>query len=318
VTTPLGPEFDQYYDESVRLELGTADSATRPLRELVGQLLRALTTQYVQLAGNTNNPLPEQHRQTFRDYAVGLVDQLQHGLRLDRPSLLRALLRALGLGQEQARAVTGADPSPLVEIAAATMVLRLADTVRAGLLGASGAARLLPLRSYRDVTELAGRVNQVVNRLERDTRTAINDAVNRGLYDEAERAGAARLWIAERDACLTCLAYAGQVAPPGRPFPADLTYGDSSTVKTPLWTPPAHPSCRCRAVPYLGMDDDTAGGYPEALQREAHRTVLRGWANASEPARVRAADRLLQAGVYAPKTVKDKARRAVRRGTFAR
>jgi hypothetical protein len=315
---PRSPSFDRFYDESVRLELATAQAAAGALREQLQRLLAALTTRYIALAGGTGNPLPEHHRTAFRDYAVGLVDRLQHTLRLDHPGLLRAILRALGLGQDQARAITGTGPTPIAQAAAADIVLQLADTVRADLLGASAAARLLPLDSYRDVTALYARANQAANRLERDLRTAINTAVNQGLQDEAERAGAARLWIPERDACLTCLAYAGQTAAPGQLFPAGLTYGDSSTVKTPTPGPPAHPNCRCRAVAYLGMDDDSAGTYPDALIREAERTVLRGWAGASEPARVRAADRLLQAATRAPKTVRDKARRAVRRGTFAR
>jgi hypothetical protein len=58
---------------------------------------------------------------------------------------------------------------------------------------------------------------------------------------------------------------------------------------------------------------------PEALRREAQRSVARGWSEyASEPARLRAASRLVQQGAtLLPKSVIETARDAVLARTFA-
>lgn len=165
--------------------------------------------------------------------------------------------------------------------------------------------------------------------LENDARGTVrwvtNRAVNLGTRRTAEARGMSVIWVAERDACLHCLAYAGEVAGIGEAFPGGLTFGDRPLSDDPVPDPPLHPNCRCRLKPYAG---EPARRPPEAhmpeasladaLAREARRSVLRGFSSyASTPARLRAAQRLLGSGAGLPKSVVERARRDVARGQFS-
>jgi len=78
-------------------------------------------------------------------------------------------------------------------------------------------------------------------------------------------------------------------------------------------------NCRCRCVPYYGHAGPPGSlTLPEALKREAQRSILKGWSLPSESERVRvaAAERLLARGSNLPKTVQQVARDAVKRGRF--
>lgn len=149
-------------------------------------------------------------------------------------------------------------------------------------------------------------------RLDRAVTTIVNGAGNAGTTIVADLADMPTVWVAETNACVTCLAYSGQVADPGKKFPAGRSYGARSTVASPLDHPPAHPNCRCTVEP-LNSDE-----YAEALRREADRSVLRGFSLASESmaTRVDAARRLLASDVEAPKSVIAYAERAVGAGRF--
>jgi hypothetical protein len=122
------------------------------------------------------------------------------------------------------------------------------------------------------------------------------------------------IWVAERDACVNCTALAGQVARPGQSFDGSLTWGD----KPLAWTgfngrPPRHPHCRCRLIPWDGGRET-----PDAIKREAERSVARGWSLPSESnaARLRALDRLLRQGTGLPPSVVKRARAALAAGNF--
>lgn len=122
------------------------------------------------------------------------------------------------------------------------------------------------------------------------------------------------VWVAETNACVHCLKYSGQVAEPGSDFPGGLTYGKKSYHPDPLPHPPLHPHCRCFLEP---LNDPS---FAEALRREANRSVLRGFSLESESmkTRVDAAQRLLDEGVEAPKSVKEYAYNAIKRGYFTK
>lgn len=157
---------------------------------------------------------------------------------------------------------------------------------------------------------------------------AISYAVNQGggisteiIVDKISRnrPGMMKLWVAERDACVHCLAYSGMTTGYRGEFPDDLTFGDRPIPQEhTLKAPPLHPHCRCKAVPWndAWRTPGEAVSAPEALQREAVRSVLKGWALDSESnaARMRAAQRLLNSGPNIPKTVIEEAQRSLRKG----
>lgn len=160
--------------------------------------------------------------------------------------------------------------------------------------------------------------DRAIKQLESVATTAVNQAASAGVNDAARRLGAdGVMWVAERDGCLTCQALSGHTMPLGKRFPAASTFGDH-----PLkwWgfdgLPPRHPHCRCRAKPVWG--DSRAAS--SALQREARRSVVRGFSLPSESgaARLRAADRLLRRGAGLPRTVEEYGRNAVTAGRFPR
>jgi hypothetical protein len=129
------------------------------------------------------------------------------------------------------------------------------------------------------------------------------------------------VWVAERDACLVCLALSGHVSDPnqGIGFDEDATFGPHRP--TPVWppgmplmAPPRHPNCRCR-LRIISADNVLV---PEALRREAERSVARGWSGYdSKRARLHAADRLISRANRLPRSVQDRAAKDVARGTFS-
>lgn len=130
------------------------------------------------------------------------------------------------------------------------------------------------------------------------------------------------VWQAERDACLRCLALSGDVVDPnvGEGFDEYKTFGKPGSAPLPwppgmpFMGPPAHPNCRCR-LRIIAADNTQV---PEALKREAERTVARGWSNhASRVSRLDAANRLVHHANRLPRTVNERAARDVGRGSFS-
>lgn len=213
-------------------------------------------------------------------------------------------------------------------------------------------AAAAPLRTEKQVAAVAARAGGAARVVERDVRTATNRALNTTTWQLARTAepsafapiaGEPRppletrilrtpsgrtplgpqlrvVWIAERGACLTCLALSGQTADPssGTWFDEFATY-DKRPMPVwppdqPLMGPPRHPHCRCR----LRIIAASNTMLPDALAREARRSVARGWSDhASRPARLGAADRLLTAGMRLPVTVQHRAAVDVARGVFS-
>ncbi|HEX8109785.1 MAG TPA: hypothetical protein VF516_18770, partial [Kofleriaceae bacterium] len=119
----------------------------------------------------------------------------------------------------------------------------------------------------------------------------------------------------------TCLGYAGALAAPGEPFRPVFSVGDPSARPAgPVHGPPLHPWCRCELDWwYPDGPDLTPLDLPYALRREAERSILTGQAQGSAPARLRAADRLVDlAGLIVPKTVVKRAKKALQAGRFPR
>lgn len=235
-------------------------------------------------------------------------------LKLVAPSIGRDLAAAISaafdigiieagrLVDAPAAKIPKAPPKPLVAAARAAEKNVVAELAKARKLARAGADPLTVLAP----------VNGARTSLERSVAYLVNAAGNAGATAVADAADVPTVWVAETNACVTCLAYSGIVAEPGKPFPAGLTYGKRSTVTSPAKHPPAHPNCRCTVEPL------NAPEYAAALRREADRSVLRGFSLESESmgTRVDAAARLVERGVDAPKSVVAFAARSVREGKF--
>lgn len=222
--------------------------------------------------------------------------------------LLRGIVAAAAeLGARVARALAGLRPRRVV-IPPAVLPQVAAPVQRA-------VARSVAELGKKPAREVAGRTG---DRLASVGQGLVTRAVATGGEVVASRQpDASVMWIAERDACLTCQRLSGHIMAPGKRFPASVTYGD----KPLTWDkfdgfPPRHPHCRCRIRVVVG-DMSAASA---ALQREARRSVVRGFSlpTESNPARVRAADRLLRRGAGLPRSVEAYGRAAVAAGRFPR
>ncbi|MEU1787106.1 hypothetical protein ABZ553_14775 [Streptomyces sparsogenes] len=149
----------------------------------------------------------------------------------------------------------------------------------------------------------------------------VGQAVNEGLTAGIRAIGARKLWVAERDACVRCAAYAGLTAESGDDFPGGLSWDPRQRGHgDPLPAPPLHPNCRCRVVAW--QDEWAEPGvlpFPEALRREARRSIARGFSlpTESNAARIRAARELLRRGANLPRSVEAYAATAIAAGRFA-
>lgn len=317
--------------DTLALEHAAARAVTAGLRRQLEWAAQQITALYVGLAGGTDNPLPEHLRRVFADAAAAIIARVQF---TEQQRLWDLVRQALALGARDA-AVAGAASAltrPEVEDWIGQIVGTVADRVLAQLTAAKAHPQIgAPPATYRDILITIALANRALGIVERDTRTAINGARNQGLLEAVNEAGVPRVWVAEADACLHCLAYSGEVAQPYRPYPSGLTFyidpnGDPKPLKTVgfVWGPPLHPNCRCSQEPYLGSLD-----YPvmpweqaettvsDALKREARRVVALGRSGTdSQPARLRAASALLARGAGLPKSVQARARAAVRAGAF--
>ena len=207
------------------------------------------------------------------------------------------------------------DPVPPVPDVDQVMVSHLQDAARM--------AEALGMRRKSDVHAVAGKVRQGLSRVEGSARYVANEGINVGTAAVAREAGHRLLWVAERNACLHCLAHAGWVVEPGAVFPP-VSFDPRDTRTRAVPWPPLHPNCRCQVRPYSGPagrpDPDRSRVDPAArLAAEARRTVVYQWTDyASGPAAARAAEALLAAGADLPTTVERRARAALRSGRTVR
>lgn len=184
-------------------------------------------------------------------------------------------------------------------------------------LDVEGAAAVARAQRLARVDADAASIAAPVLGFARRVRGSVSDSIQRAAADAITTAAdAARLptvWVAETNACVHCLGLSGTVAQPGRAFDGSATYGRRPLGNgAPISSPPRHPFCRCTLEPLVAPE------YAAALRREADRSVLRGFSLESESMAVRidAAERLIERGVDAPKTVIAFSRRAVAAGVF--
>ncbi len=168
-----------------------------------------------------------------------------------------------------------------------------------------------------DVLESLAIAQQAKTASEGVARHVTNEASNNALTAVSHKTtGLVSVWRAERDACVHCLAYQGQIDV-GDGYPEGLTFGAKPITADVVVSPPLHPNCRCTQS-IVAKDD--AQPFADALKREAKRSVLRGWSlpSESESVRLAAAKRLVTKGNTLPKSVNAYAEAAIRAGEFSR
>lgn len=304
-------------DEAEALEHLAADSASQGLRAQLQAISQWLAQQWIsQFGALTVQADPER----LRPILAELRDRLA-AVQFNGGNLGYWAERARTLGVTQAVAELKLSPT-LHNASIGSNTARAIDKVVADVMErlrrADRIARTIRTGTHADVMPVVAAAQGSVHDVERASRWVTNREVNHGSAQVADALHAGKMWVAERDACLHCVAYSGVIAEPGQHFPPDLTFA-AKPLKPwggVLDRPPLHPHCRCRITPWLGSDTDYS--LSDALKREARRSVLKGWSlpSESENSRLQAADRLLQRGVNLPKSVQQQAQRAVRRGHF--
>lgn len=177
--------------------------------------------------------------------------------------LERSLERATMLGARHAAVfltrATGrrhAAPEVAVPEDAARAAAALASTVVEQL---RLAARMLTPRAvsgsgWRGVIAGIGAARRAVTLARQTIAWTLHRAINGGAAQTADHYGARLLWVSEPDACVICLAYAGQVSDRDGRFPGGLSMDPHSRSNTAaaLDGPPAHPNCLVGSVRVSG------------------------------------------------------------------
>lgn len=243
------------------------------------------------------------------------------------PALRRVAMDARDLGVRRAMEALDPQDRPQSVDWRSGPPLDLPDPDRAVGEALEQAARLaetLPLETKRDLHAVQGKANTGVSQARGHARWAANEGINAGTVEVAKAAGLRLIWIAERNACLHCLAHAGYAVEPGDTFPVLSFDPIKPNVHSPVKWPPLHPNCRCQVRTYDGPtgppSNDRSIPDPAArLAAEARRSVVYQWTDYSSGARARAAaTKLLEVGANLAPSVEKRAAAALRRGSIVK
>jgi hypothetical protein len=305
----LAPEELVPDEETLAHEAQAVEDVAGGLGDALAPVVARLLTEYA--AGRAGSSL------------AALVQELLAGVRWPRmtPALQDLAVESVDLGVDRALRTLpvkdrrkGRGPGPVLEVPDLDRVTRVR------LRQAADLARTLPLDTKRDLMSVVGKVSAAKSYAEGQVRWTANEGINAGTSAVAKRLGRRLLWVAERDACLGCLAHAGWSVKPGETFPPGLTFGDKPVREDGVPHPPLHPGCRCQVRVWDGPagpppGDRSSTSQAARLAAEARRSVVYGWtAYESHAATVRAMDRLLRAGAGLPASVERRARELARKG----
>lgn len=155
--------------------------------------------------------------------------------------------------------------------------------------------RMVSVTGWRGVVAGLGAARRAVTLVRAAVAWSVHRAVNDGAGQTIRALDARALWVAEADACVRCLAYAGELADRDGLFPGGLSMDPASrsTIKAAIDGPPLHPNCRCQVMPW--RDNWAASSLPDLLREQALRSIAagRGRPSESHAARIRAARVLL-------------------------
>jgi hypothetical protein len=311
------------------LEAGAAYAATSAIRQAIAMFIRSANGRWMLAGADPASPtvLPRAEREQVATALTRQLRTIAADIEQDLPGILRQEAEhALQLGAVHAGQQIGLtiDPGTLRLDPIADALIQ--STPKAAASHITQGARLLERATtgleLQTATAEAGRaVTATITGSTYLTNHVANDAAKQ----VAVRIGQQLLWIAERDACVVCLALSGHLADPnaGIGFDEFATFGPypAPTVwppGMPLMRPPRHPHCRCQVCVWLGSAPGQPS-LPERLRHEARRSILKGWSLPSESrtVRLRAASGLLASGGGGlPKSVQEEARLALARGRF--
>lgn len=271
-------------DGMIRSALGAGNSA---LRGLEGSVISALS----EAVGSAVTAASEQGKD-FVESATGKRAAAKvDGPKVDLSDERKAVKEAVADGLKESKALLR---KPVIE--------------RLGLRGILAGLRRVRNALGRAKSTITTSVNANVEKTMRATATA-----NKAPME---------LWVSERDACVRCSAYAGRLVDTGEEFPGGLAWDPKQRDRSaPDVRPPLHPHCRCRLVPWNpAWAREGEVSLPEAVSREAQRSVARGFSLPSESnaSRIRALKELLKGSPDLPKTVLERARRDLKKGEFGR
>jgi len=310
------------------LEAGSAYASTSALRAALAAFARSANGRWL-LAGahpTTSAPLPAAVRDQVAARLRAELRQASAATQRIGPLLQREAEHALEVGVQHAGQQIGlmVDPASLVLDDIARALIDATPRAAAAHIARAG-AMLAQAGNGTDLQTAITEARRAVTAADTGARYLTNHVANDAVRQVAVRRGEQLLWIAERDACVVCLALAGHLADPneGVGFDETATYGPYHAPEIwppgmPLMRPPRHPHCRCQVCIWLGSAPGRPS-FPERLRHEAARSILKGWSRPSESNRVRlkAAQKLLAAGGRGlPKSVREEAAHAVARGSF--
>jgi len=305
----------------IETEDEAAASLTERVRKMVDAFTRDLVTRWTIIVGDALEATPDQARR-IRGIVATFIEQIKAVLGGVDPAPIAEMALALGVANAAASGGLIGVPVAAAPIVAGRLPRSLRSLVNSVVPSAIRRANRVQLvadtaTTLDDMRTVAGMAKAVTRSVEMGARTIVNAAHADGVDMVARKNGWETVWRPERDACLDCLALAG-VMSRGGVFPKGRTYranGKAYAVpKGALTGPPLHPSCRCGTAPWSVEWTSDLGSLPDALKREAQRSVILGFAleSESDAARRKAAEKLLAADPALPKTVKSRARSAVR------
>lgn len=318
MTEPVEPSaLEEYAAQLLAIEEATADAVEAIFKPIMRRLFAVLLEHWP----GDDAPLARMREVIDRLNVDSLATALATARAQIKAGGREALTAGLSAAIEQAE-VAGVDVPELppaayhLSLATHARVDHLEQTMRHKV--AKAKVLLRHSSTQDDVVASLAIAQQGVNSVVATARYVTNEASNQALTTVSHSIDdLVSIWRSERDGCVHCQAYAGQMDT-GDGYPAGLTFGKRPLVEEgSIEQPPLHPNCRCTQSL---VHKDVATPLAEALKREAKRSVLRGWSRPSESDKVRidAAKRLLARNPSMPKSVKDYARKAVRSGQFER
>jgi hypothetical protein len=310
------------------LEAGSAYAATSRLRQILAAFARSANGRWLMAGAHptTGIPLPAAARDQVVRQLVAELQQASIAVRDLAPLLEQEAEHALAVGVKHAGEQLGLPVDP-AKVALDEIAQSLIDATPKAAAAhiARATAMLEQAATGMDLQTAVTEAQRAVTTVDTGSRYLTNHTANDAVRQVAVRRGEQLLWIAERDACVVCLALAGHLADPneGVGFDETATYGPYHAPEVwppgmPLMRPPRHPHCRCQVCIWLGAAPGQPS-FPERLKHEAARSILKGWSRPSESNRVRlkAAEKLLSTGGRGlPKSVQEEAARSVARGRF--